>query len=235
MSKSSLSTQLLLVFLCLLLSGLVASCDTGGIGTQRRDCVVILGDSIWALTGAEERHLRDISGHRYKTYYMSGTQMQGGVNDIESQYDRAARQGRIRTIIMDGGGNDFLLGGMLTPQVAIREISAAYERIFEKAARDGVKNIIVQGYYKTSSTSSFTDQSESEVRQLTLAAAQKYGLNTAHFDPSDDPWFSSKRPGQYTLIDGIHPTDAASRQLARLVWDTMAANQMEQDEGCQAY
>ncbi len=233
MAKKSLLNYLLLIFICFLVCGFVASCDT--MGKERRDCVVMLGDSIFALTGAEERHLRDYSGHIYRTYYMSATQMQGGLNDIESQYDRAARLGKIRTIIMDGGGNDFLLGGALTPRATIQEINAAYERIFQKAARDGVENIVVQGYYRTSSTTAQTDQSETEVKNLTLAAAQKYGLNTAHFDPSDDPFFSSKRPSQYTIADGIHPTNEASKQLARLVWETMRSNGMEQGEGCQSF
>ena len=133
---------------------------------------------------------------------------------------------------MDGGGNDFLIGGgMITPRAVIDEINAAYERIFQKAARDGVENVLVMGYYETNSTTQWTDQSEAEVRDLTLAAASKYGLNTAHWDPSDDPWFSSKRPAQYTA-DSIHPTDAAAEEMARMIWETMKANNMEQGPSC---
>ncbi len=236
MKRKLFLTNLVAAALALLISGLITSCDTGGsFGTEQRDCVVILGDSIWDLTGAEERHLRDFSGHKYKTYYMSGTQMAGGVNDIESQYDRAARQGKIRTIIMDGGGNDFLLGGSLVPQATVREINAAYERIFQKAARDGVENIVVQGYYDAPSADQWTEMSERQVEALCSTASQKYGLKVVYFDPSDDPWFASKRPAQYLLADNIHPTDAASKELARLVWENMRQNDIEQGEGCRGF
>lgn len=225
--------KLTLCMIILIASSLMLiSCDQ----PERRNCVVMLGDSIFALSGAIERNLREISGQQYKTYYMSATQMAGGVNDIESQYDRAARQGKIRTIIMDGGGNDFLLGGgFVAPNTVVNEISAAYKRIFNKAVRDGVENIVVMGYYKTSSTNSYTDKSEAEVRDITLSFNGQNGMKTAHFDPSDFPYFSNKRPAQYTVMDGIHPNSGAARELAGLIWQTMQQNDMEQGPACQGF
>ncbi len=213
---------------------MLISCDLGGV--EQRNCVVIIGDSIFALTGQIEQNLRQISGQKYRTYYMSATQMNGGINDIESQLDRALRQGRVRTVIMDGGGNDYFFGGSMTlPNVFINEVNNAYERVFKKAANGGVENIVVMGYYKTGTTNATTTRSESEVRELTLSAAQRFGgslQKTVHFDPSDDQWFSSKRPAQYLLMDGIHPTAAASKRLAELIWQTMQENDIEQGEGC---
>lgn len=138
-------------------------------------------------------------------------------------------------IIMDGGGNDFLLGGRLTPQATIREINAAYQRIFQKAARHGVENIIIQGYYDAPSANTYTEQSEREVSVLAQKAADQYGMNVVYFDPSDDPWFSTKRPTEYLLSDNIHPTDAASKELARLVWENMQLNDIEQGENCSGF
>lgn len=220
--------------------GIFAGCEPDndfGCGepqVEQRDCVVIIGDSIFALSGDEERFLREFSGHAYRTYYMSGAQMEGGMNDIESQFDRAARQGKIRTLIVDGGGNDFFFGGS-NNQAIIREISAAYERIFQKASAEGVENVVVQGYYTTADEDAATRQSEAEVMAITAEAAQKYGMNTVYFNPSEDPWFSSRRPAQYLIADGIHPTEAASRELARLLWDTMVAYDIEQGEGCEGF
>lgn len=226
----------------LLLSiGIITGCETDndpGCGipqVEQRDCVVIIGDSIFALSGAEEEFLRDFSGHAYRTYYVSGAQMEGGmVRDIESQFDQALRIGPVRTLIMDGGGNDFFFGGA-NNQAIIREISETYERIFKKAADAGVQNIVVQGYYTTRDEDEATRISEREVAALAQEAQTKYGLNTVYFDPSDDAWFAQRAAdGRYDYLkaDGIHPTDAAAKELARLVWENMVANGMEQGEGC---
>lgn len=242
MRKETTFYQLLTLTAVFLLSiGILSGCDTAddpGCGAQmveRRDCVAIIGDSIFALSDMEEKFLREFSGHAYRTYYISGAQMEGGmIQDIESQLDQALRQGPIRTLIMDGGGNDFFFGGR-DNQAIIREISAAYERIFKKAGNAGVKNVIVQGYYTTRDEDEATRISEQEVAQLTKDARTKYNLNSVYFDPSDDPWFSSRAADgryDYLKLDGIHPTDEASKELARLLWENMVANDMEQGEGC---
>lgn len=246
MKKKVLGKLTLCAVVTVLVSFMLASCDTptpSGCGTtggiEQRDCVVMLGDSIFHLSGAIERHLRDYSNQKYRTYYMSATQMAGGVDDIESQYDRAIRQGRIRTIIMDGGGNDFLIGGgLIAPGPVITEISNAYKRIFKKAASDGVENIVVMGYYRTSSTNAATEESERQVREITLSAVQTFGgslKKAVHWDPSTDPWFSNKRPASYTIVDGIHPTDAAANEMARMIWETMKNAGIEQGPGCQGF
>lgn len=237
----NLSTLLILAAALFLSIAVMAGCETNtdpGCGAQQleqRDCVAIIGDSIFALSDAEEKFLREFSGHIYRTYYVSGAQMEGGmIKDIEAQFDQALRQGSIRTLIMDGGGNDFFFGG-LNSQAIIQEISAAYERIFKKAADAGVENVLIQGYYTTRDEDAATIVSEKEVAQLTEDARTKYGLNAVYFDPSDDQWFASRAAdGRYDYLkaDGIHPTDEASKELARLVWENMVANGMEQAEGC---
>lgn len=236
--KKKIFNKLTLCTVVLILASLIpVSCVPGG-GLEQRNCVVMLGDSIFALTGAIERNLRNYSHQKYRTYYMSATQMAGGVDDIESQYDRAIRQGRIRTIIMDGGGNDFLIGGgFMAPQTVINEINNAYKRIFKKASEDGVENIVVMGYYKTGTTSAITDQSEADVRNITLTAVDTFGgslQKAVHWDPSDDPYFANKRPAQYTL-EGIHPNGAAANEMAKMIWQTMQNAGIEQGPGCQGF
>lgn len=222
----------------LLLSGLITSCD---VGLERRDCVVILGDSIFALSGAEYKHLKQMTGHEYRTFYRSGAQMQGGSliapGDILDQYNRAIRGGRIRTMIVDGGGNDGLLGPMMqSEQAMMREVAQAWEELLTNAKRDGVENVVVQGYYKTvTGETASTDQWRRDTERQLVALGQELGLNLAFIQPGDDPWFANKRPAQYTIYDGIHPTDAASKRLAELVWQAMQQNNIEQGEGCQSF
>lgn len=233
MKRKQILTFTACAVMCLLLIGTLSSCVPD---SERRNCVVMLGDSIFALSGAETRYLEEMSGHTYRTYYVSGAQLEGGmIGDIEDQYDRAARAGKIRTIIIDGGGNDFLMGGCGNPAALQREIEAAWTRILDKASRDGVENMVVQGYYLTASTpDSEVSDFDALAKKLEDGGASR-GINLVYVDPNKDSWFSSKRPSQYTIADGIHPTNAASRELARLVWTAMQENNIEQGEGCQGF
>lgn len=235
----------MLVFLCLLISGVISSCIPQG---EKRDCVVIIGDSIFALYDNVVPNLENLSGQKYRRYDVTGSEMQGGLipsTNIVDQFKKALRQGKIRTLIMDGGGNDFIISGTFTNARA--QVSRAYTEIFDLAAASGVENVVVMGYYATASTTAATNQSEEDIKALTLGYARDLGLNTAHFDPSEDPWFANKRPVQYihpTDIFRVHPTAAAGKRLAELIWSTMQGTNpitpfdyepMEQGEDCEAF
>ncbi len=199
---------------------------------ETRDCVVMLGDSIFDLSDAETGYLEELSGHQYRTYYLNGAQMDGGtIQDIESQYDSAIRAGAIRTIIMDGGGNDYLMGNGSEEEIA-EEVRQAYARILNKAQEDGVQNIVVQGYYLTDNSPDGYAESAAALGAGLEAAGASRGIKLVYVNPVADAWFSSRRPSQYTISDGIHPTDAASERLAQLVWNAMVANGIEQGAGC---
>jgi lysophospholipase L1-like esterase len=226
--------KLLAGILVMMIAGLfmAVSCTPTG---QQKDCVVMLGDSIFALTGAEPAALQELAGQKWRTYYVSGAQMQGGSiiapGDIEDQLDRAINQGAIRTIIMDGGGNDFLLG-MGTVAATEAELKAAWGRILTKASSVGVETIIFQGYYQTTTATA----SELAVNDKIIAwlpqegAAQ--GIKIYTYNPHTDSWFTSRRPASYTLIDGIHPSAAASQHMAEMIWNLMVQNNIEQGEAC---
>ncbi len=233
MMRKKLLTIAMITIFCFVAVGFIGGCDTQ-YGTEKRDCVVMIGDSIFALSGQITRHLQDLSGQKYRTYYMVGAQMSGGANDIESQYDRASRQGDIRTIIMDGGGNDFFFGNQLNLDRIAEEIAAAWSRILQKAAADGVENIVVMGYYKTITTPNDDRLNGTSLGPDLEAAGQRLGINLVYVDPNDDPWFYNKRPGQYTR-DTIHPTTAAANELAKLIWQAMQDNNIEQGANCSGW
>lgn len=208
---------------------LQVSCDTsGGCDSGRRDCVVVIGDSIFALYNNIIPEFQRLSGFSVRRYDTSGSEMIGGIaptTSIVAQFRRAVSQGHVRTLIMDGGGNDFIISGAVTN--AREQVRNGYREIFDIAAQNGVENIVVMGYYRTASTSAVTDASEQDVEELTLGYARQKGLNTAHFDPSDNSWFSSKRPAQYINpadITRVHPSNQAGAELAREIWATMTKN-----------
>lgn len=218
---------------CAMLIAFITGCEPD---LEERDCVVMLGDSVFALTGQETEYLEDLSGHEYRHYYENGAQLSGGSiiarDDIEDQYDEAIRDGDIRTIIMDGGGNDLLLGGEdeYTEELD-QELRQAWGRILDKAESDGVENIVVQGYYMTSSGSIEVEDLTEMGEYLEQGGAQR-GINLVYVNPATDSWFASRSPDEYTLSDGIHPTDEASYQLATMVWNAMVAHNIEQGAGC---
>ena len=150
MKTNRLLTGTVIALVFALVIGFAGGCDTGTTTLEQRNCVAMIGDSIFALSGQITRHLQEISHQRYRTYYISGAQLAGGmVPNIEAQYDMASRAGAIRTLIMDGGGNDYLMGNRMNPERINQEIAEAFGRIFDKAQRDGVENVVVLGYYKT--------------------------------------------------------------------------------------
>lgn len=227
--RKKLIAYAMITIVCFVTVGLIGGCD---VGLEKRDCVVMIGDSIFALTGQITRHLQSLSNQKYRTYYISGAQMSGGmVMDIEAQLDMAHRQGDIRTLIMDGGGNDFFFGNQLNLDSIAREIKAAWSRILQKAGEYGVENIVVMGYYKTITTPNSDELDNQTVAQELIAGAAARGINLVYVDPNEDTWFSRRSPWQYT-IDTIHPTTAAANELAELIWDAMVANGFEQQGGC---
>lgn len=234
MKRNFLLTRFIVMLLCLMLTGIIAGCENNGY--EDRDCVVIIGDSIFALYDNIVPVLEDLSGFSPRRYDITGSEMQGGMiptSNIVSQFKRATNQGHVRTLIMDGGGNDFIISGAMSN--ARKQVRDGYEEIFRLAAQHGVENIVVMGYYKTSTTTALTDASEQDVRDLTLGLARDLGMNAVHFDPSDDPWFANKMPMQYinaTDPTRVHPSAAAGKQLANMIWDIMVENDIEQDGGC---
>ncbi|MDA8138612.1 MAG: SGNH/GDSL hydrolase family protein [Desulfobacteraceae bacterium] len=201
----------------------------------QKNCVVMLGDSIFALTGQEPAALERLSGSTYRHYYVSGAQLAGGSviapGDIEDQLNRAINQGSIRTIIMDGGGNDFLLG--VNPDSMVEaELKSAWGRILTKAANAGVQTIIFQGYYKTTTATAFQLSINDNIIAWLPAQGAAHGIALYTYNPNADSWFKSRLPSSYTLVDGIHPTQAASQHMAQMLWNLMVKNKVEQTTSC---
>lgn len=203
--------------------------------SERKDCVVMIGDSIFALTGAEPRALMDLAGQNFRTYYQSGAELSGGniiaARDILGQYDAAQRAGTIRTLIMDGGGNDYLIGGGFNVEEELRQ---AWTKLLDKARDDGVENIIVQGYYRTCTSTAQQLEGQKDLLPQLVSGAASRGIRLFVYNPDDDPWFTSKVPTAYTITDCIHPSAGASQHMAQKLWDIMVQNNIEQGQACPA-
>lgn len=196
---------------------------------NQNDQVVMLGDSIFALSGEIANELERLSGEVYRSYYVSGAELEGGfVRPIPRQYNRAYNQDPdIRTIIMDGGGNDIQIGaiaecsgGEVTEDCmdALQAALDAADQLFSDMRADGVQNIIYMNYFYilNEDRKPAFDWMHGQMEAL----ASQYGAIVVDPMPYMDP----------SLIgsDNIHPTDEGSQMLANLIWDAMVENDIEQ-------
>ena len=131
------------------------------IRNATRNDVVNLGDSIFALSGKIQDNLHSWSGQTFRRYALSGSM----VSHIADQYDDAkADNSNIQTIFMDAAGNDILIPATLfdpynckvdwwesglssTCKNYINDVYVDVVNLLNQMGRDGVDNIIFQGYY----------------------------------------------------------------------------------------
>lgn len=225
------------------------SCENSNLADK--PCVVMLGDSIFALSGAEARYLEGLSGQKYRKYYVSGAQVEikmPFMPAIPRQYDRAIAEGPIRTIILDGGGNDVLIGSLgacnadygeaLSQKchAMMDDVKNIMAEMLVKVIDDGVKDVVFQGYYYVNNKKLWqvTDVFQENMKVFVDEMNEKYPqIEIFYVDPRDNDFFAKEDAASYTIVDGIHPTQKASEVLAKMVWDVMVENGIEQSDSCE--
>lgn len=213
--------------------GLLPSFDGGTVGA--RPDVVGIGDSIFALSGDIEKSLYALSGETFKSYAVSGSEMTGGfVTTVPQQWANAKSQATpagIKTVIMNGGGNDVLVSGQLQcsgstvsatcKQLLQDEVWGPMKKMIDDMKSFGVDHIIYVGYYVTGDTDKEVvnrwSQEQMEAKCEAWEAEGGYGLKYI----ATQPTFEGKDPATYTKDDGLHPTAATSQIIAELIWDYM--------------
>ncbi len=224
--------------LCLLVSACGFMASVPWIRNATRNDVVNLGDSIFALSGKESDYLHSWSGQTFRRYAVSGAEIEGGIlaPDIGSQYATAKSDNSyIRTIFMDGGGNDILIpatafdpynckvdwwesGLSSSCKSLINDVYVDTVDLLNQMGREGIKNIIFQGYYypKNGLIGSTTLRQAVDYGDTKLAQAVANATAAANYRVFIDPrpYFTNSD----IIIDGIHPTDSGSYKLASLVW-----------------
>ena len=193
--------------------------------------IVLIGDSIFALSGEIKNELERLSGEKYRSYCVSGSEMDGGLmGNIPNQYSEAIRTNTdIQTIIMDGGGNDIQVGGVAVcssgaTAACKRELQKALnaaDALFAKMRADGVQNIIYMNYFYilNGNTKPAFDWMHDQMEIL----VKKH--NGIIVDPM--PYMAPDLIGN----DNIHPTDKGSQMLARLIWNAMTENNIDPTGG----
>jgi lysophospholipase L1-like esterase len=205
-------------------TGVYAANSGGGGGSGGRAAAnkLIVGDSIFALSGAIRSDLQSDLNENVNSAAKSGCQMIGGNNicssrsAVPAQYAGASKTG-IKTIIMDGGGNDFLLGNVcpaLTVAACQQSIQAIEEAISTLAARmhsDGMTKIVFLGYYNGSGATQLRAINDYNC-DLKASTYPAQGITYVETRPS-----FAGRESQLLNSDGIHPNAQGSRVLTDLI------------------
>ena len=205
------------------------------VETADRNDVVMVGDSIFDLSGDLPRFLEAKAGATFRDYTISGAEISGGslARAINLQYaDANAFNGDIATVVMDGGGNDILIPATLGDFYGCRtqwyrkNISSRCVNLIDNVYvdtvnllntmdADGVQNVVYLGYYEL-------PRGNANLGKALTYGVDRLGEACANSNANCD--FVDPRghiPANYVLDDDIHPTAEGSQVLADLIWPSL--------------
>jgi hypothetical protein len=235
--KSKFSKIILIAFLTITFNA-CSLLSVPWITNAQRNDIVNLGDSIFALSGGIYSYLHSWAGVSFRCYPKSGGQMKGSNIltswDVYSQYARAKSDNpTIKTIVMDGGGNDILIPiiTLFDPyncessplstscKNQINNVYTNAVNLLNNMGRDGVKNIIFMGYYhvKNGLLGSTSMNNAVDYGDTKLSQAVTNATAVANYRVFVDTrsWVNNSSD---IIIDGIHPSDHGSYMCASAVW-----------------
>ena len=237
--KALLSVRFVVILLVLAVSTACGLISVPWIRSATMNDVVNIGDSIFALSGKIHDNLTAKAGKSFRNYCVSGAYMSGTSlitsNSVVVQYATAkSDNSNIKTIIMDGGGNEVLIpANFFDPygcksstlksscKAVIDDSYVNAVNLLNQMGRDGVKNIIWQGYYHVKSGLFATTSLNPAVDYGNTRLSQAVANATA---ASNYRVFIDPRPyivNSDIIIDGVHPTDSGSQKLANLIWPVL--------------
>jgi hypothetical protein len=230
------------LILCLIVTGcsLLSVANITNAGNNR---VVNIGDSIFALSGDESTYLHSYAGTTFRRYATSGAYLTGDsiVTDFSvlDQFKKAkSDNATIKTIFMDGGGNDILIPATALDfynckkdwwesslstscKNLINDIYVEGVNTLNYMGQQGVQVVIWQGYYKLKNgligSTTLNDAVAYGNTKLSQAVTNATAVPTRKFvNPT-----SVMNQSSDITIDGVHPTKAGSQKLATLLWATL--------------
>jgi hypothetical protein len=238
--KTLLSVRVVVIVLVLAMSAACSLITKPWIRSATMNDVVNVGDSIFALSGKIHDYLTAKAGQSFRNYAFSGAYLSGTsiVTDksVVVQYATArSDNSNIKTIIGDGGGNEILIpatafdpynckkdwwesGLSSSCKSLIDDVYVDTVDLLNQMGRDGVQNIIWQGYYHlkfgvigSTSLNPAVDYGNTKIAQA-VANATAVNNYRVFINPV------SVMTNSDIIIDGVHPTDSGSMKLANLIW-----------------
>ncbi len=192
--------------------------------------VMVIGDSYFALSGEIVRALENEARNagvlgandRFRNNPVSGATLAN--NGIPSQYANGISSGKVKYVIMDGGGNDCLQGWTPAPYNEstpfIKNATDAVTNLLKQMKGDGVVKVFYLFYPNPNGDLNGLKGKLDALRPIMQSTVANAAVKpeTYFFDirPTWDGHLS-----EYTLSDGIHPTTAGSVATAKAMWAEM--------------
>lgn len=208
---------------CALTGGIIAPIDVSAATNQIKGSeVLVIGDSFLAMSkeitkrleqNAKNAGMMDANDH-FRDNSVSGTMLNGGISPtIPTQYQNGVNSGTIKYVIMDGGGNDSMMGSV---DGAIN----SFNTLIKQMQKDGIVKLFYLFYPDAQGGLAGTlNPNLNRLRPIIQSTVTQSTAPKGYFldlRPTFDGKYS-----QYILSDGIHPTQAGSYAAADAIWAEM--------------
>ncbi|PYG87656.1 dockerin type I repeat protein [Ruminiclostridium sufflavum DSM 19573] len=207
---------------CAITGGIAAPVQVSAADKIKGSEVLVIGDSFLALSkeitkrleeNAKKAGILDANDH-FKDNSVSGTMLNGGISPtIPTQYKNGVNAGTIKYVIMDGGGNDCMMG-------SVDGAASSFKTLIKQMESDGIVKLFYLFYPDAQGSLAGT-------LNPNLTRLRPIIQETVTNSTSPKGYFLDLRPAfdgkysQYILSDGIHPTTAGSVAAADAIWAEM--------------
>jgi len=181
-----------------------------GSGAEARPGVLMVGDSVFALNRVTRDYIKG-AGFRVTDKSRVGAKM----GHISSQY--TSFSGRPKIVVMNGGGNDILLGYRSQCirrtnkcKAMTRSVIRKGHQIMKRMERDGVEKLIYVGlhYFRTynKGLNATVDDGMNQARRACASVSICTFIDGRRILGAKD-----------IKLDDLHPTSTGSRKLGRAI------------------
>lgn len=219
--------------------------------------VIVIGDSYinWVSHTFPQDIVRE-SGQMWRMEAIGGYAMAtGGTGLIPASFDESIRRDPdAHTVLMDGGGNDVLIGDSMRQcrdekaptvpfcQKLLDDALAAAEKLLDRAAAAGIRDVVYFFYPHVPKNTllggpdpnHMLDYSLPKVRDLCDTAEKRTEGKLRCYFVDMVPVFAGKPESEWFFPGDIHPTSVGSQAMAKAVWSTMKQHCVAQkaESGC---
>ncbi|WP_244648365.1 dockerin type I domain-containing protein [Ruminiclostridium herbifermentans] len=207
---------------CALVGGIITPAEVSAATKIKGSEVLVIGDSFIALSHDITKRLEENArkagildaNDRFRDNSVSGTLLNGGTSPtIPQQYKNGVNAGTVKYVIMDGGGNDCMMG-------SVDGAASAFNSLIKEMEKSGTVKLFYMFYPDAQGglaglLNPNLNRLRPMIQNTVLSSTKPKGY---FFDLR--PTFEGKY-GQYILSDGIHPTQAGSYATADAIWAEM--------------
>lgn len=207
--------------------------------------LIIIGDSYinWPLTHSFPEDMAAASGQRWRMHAVGGYSMAtGGTGLIPPTFDSAIRMDAdAHTVLMDGGGNDLLLGDVArqcrddkAPTIAackkiITDALAAAEKLMKRMGDAGIRDVIYFFYPHVPKNTALGGPDPNHMLDYALPMVRDFCESASTLTDGKlrctfvdmVPVFDGKPESQWFFPGDIHPTSVGSKAMAQEIWKVM--------------